>query len=108
MYVDEFQQTTIGKGMLRYTDEDTDNRELLYTVTEPLTELSSGADLLDFGKAFNFCALRRRRLSPRSLHYLAAPALSLCILRTRSCGTAKQSRSFAVLISVYGHMSSNV
>lgn len=49
MYVDEFQQTTFGKDLLRYTDEDTDNKELVYTITEPLTELSSGEPLESLG-----------------------------------------------------------
>lgn len=49
MYVDEFQQTTFSKDLLRYTDEDTDNRELVYTITGPLTELSSGEPLQNLG-----------------------------------------------------------
>nr|XP_039265536.1 FRAS1-related extracellular matrix protein 2-like [Styela clava] len=48
--VNEYELTTLEKKFLRYTDQDTDDRELVYTLTSPITELSPVSPLEDFGK----------------------------------------------------------
>lgn len=40
MDVQEFELTPFNRKMLRYTDVDTDDKELVYTITGPLTEFN--------------------------------------------------------------------
>lgn len=55
MYVKEFEITPLTKKLLRYTDEDTDDRELLYTITSPPTELSPINPLENPGTLITIC-----------------------------------------------------
>ncbi|CAK8684298.1 unnamed protein product [Clavelina lepadiformis] len=50
MNVKEFELTPFNKTHLRYTDEDTDNKELVYTVTGPLSEVNPLSPLASPGK----------------------------------------------------------
>ena len=50
MNVKEFDLTPFNRTMLRYTDEDTDDKKLVYNVTSSLVEFNPIVPLPDTGK----------------------------------------------------------
>lgn len=52
MNVEEFELTPLKKALLRYTDEDTNDKDLVYTIAVPIVELSPITPLADTGTTF--------------------------------------------------------
>nr|CAB3247089.1 FRAS1-related extracellular matrix protein 2 [Phallusia mammillata] len=50
MNVEEFELTPLKKKLLRYTDIDTNDKDLVYTITAPIVELNPITPLVDTGR----------------------------------------------------------
>jgi len=89
MNVKEYELTPLKKKLLRYTDEDTDDKELVYNVTNPIVELSPVVPLLNTGEYSTLHAsqsgqrsfLRFMRLYSKSNVCRVTSFINVCLMK---------------------------